>query len=111
MSDEVKSAVVGNVGSMIAFCIGEEDSAALAKQFQPYPEKTLLELARFEVCLKLVREGSKVEPFLASTLPPLPLPEEYHSRERVIARSRRGCVEVSAAVYAKQPMKPGMLPA
>ncbi len=75
------------MGSVIAFRLGEEDAPRLVKQFAPFPETTLLELARFEVLVKMLRAGQTVEPFLAATLPPIPV--YYGEREAVLARSRR----------------------
>jgi DNA helicase HerA-like ATPase len=87
LSDEVKSAIIGNVGSTIAFRVGEEDVPLLEQQFAPIPAATLLELSRFEACAKVLREGEVDQPMLIKALPPLPV--SFGHGTTALARSRR----------------------
>jgi hypothetical protein len=87
VDDEIRSAVIGNVGSIISFRVGEEDAPLLSRQFAPYQAQTLLELDRFEILVKLMRKGQVTEPFVAKSLPPLPV--HYGRGAMVLERSRR----------------------
>lgn len=99
LSDEVRSAVLGNVGSLICFRVGEQDAPTLEKQFAPFPAQTLLELPRFEACVKMLRGGEVPEPFLATSLPPLPV--AYGRGKTALERSRRHFARPRAEVEAK----------
>jgi len=68
----VRQAVFGNVGTLIAFRIGHTDAEVMEKEFgNTYPASTLADLNRYEVVVKLLSEGTNLEPFRAKTLPPL----------------------------------------
>ena len=82
LSDEIKKAVLGNVGTSIAFRTSAEDWPILEREFSPLPERTLRELSPFEVVVRL--DGGR--PFTAETLPPLLL--GYRKRQEVVKRSR-----------------------
>jgi TraM recognition site of TraD and TraG len=69
--EEMLSAILGNVGSLIAFRVGEEDAPMLAKQFAPFPPTRLLELGKYEVAARLLRDGQTSDAIAATTLPPL----------------------------------------
>lgn len=71
MPERVRAAVFGNVGTLIAFRIGFTDADLLAGEFDPYVATTLRELSRGEVCVRMVSGGEVLQPFLATTLPPL----------------------------------------
>jgi hypothetical protein len=87
LSEEVRSAIIGNVGSLICFRVGEEDAPLLEKQMAPFPAQTLLELARFEACAKVLRNGEVSDPFMIQSLPSLPV--SYGRGKTALARSRR----------------------
>ena len=86
--EEVRSAVFGNVGTLICFRVGAEDSEFLAKEFMPvFTEIDLVNLPKWEVYLKLMIDGIASEPFSAKTLPPLPI-EKGGQRDKIIRISR-----------------------
>lgn len=99
LPNEIAAAVFGNVGTMIAFRLGARDAPLLEREFAPYPATTLLELSRFEVCVKLMTGGEIREPFLARTLPPLAT--DFGRRELAAARSRRHFCRPRAEVEGK----------
>lgn len=87
LDEKVKSAVFGNVGTLIAFEVGAEDAELLAKEFYPiFDEKDLISLPKHQIYLKLLINGTASEPFSATTLPP-PNRKSYH-REEIIEHSR-----------------------
>jgi hypothetical protein len=71
MSDVVRNAVFGNVGTHIAFCVGEQDAKVLAGEFgNTYAPATFSSLDNFEVIAKMPFAGRYGEPFRATTDPP-----------------------------------------
>ena len=72
LSDAVREAIFGNVGTIIAFRVGATDAAILEKQFgADVPRaRDLVGLANFEIYLKLMVDGVQTKPFSARTLPP-----------------------------------------
>ena len=83
----IRQAVFGNAGSLIAFRVGERDAKALAEEFgNGYDPGQFSSLDNFEVLAKCLSGGRHGEPFFGHTLPPLELPGGH--RDEVIRRSR-----------------------
>lgn len=88
MEEEVRDAVFGNVGTLILFRIGAEDSEFLEREFMPdFTAQDLVNLTKYNVYLKLMIDGVAGRPFSAETLPPAPI-EEESNREKIIRASR-----------------------
>lgn len=94
MSDTVRGAVFGNVGSMISFRVSAEDAQILAQQFQPQFEPSdLLQMHNRHFIVNMVIGGEKAPAFSATTLnlPPPQVDNSHyiiqHSREQ-FARHR-----------------------
>jgi len=86
-STKVRDAVFGNVGTIVTFRVGAEDAEFLAKEFAPtFDETDLVNLAKYDVYLKLMIDGIASTPFSASTLPPLP--KDQDSKDKIIKVSR-----------------------
>ena len=101
MSEEVRDAVFGNIGTLICFRVGAEDAEFLEKEFTPeFTAEDLVNLDRFNIYLRLMIDGLSGRPFSAKTLPPLPLPERSF-RERIIKVSRERYGTERAAVEEK----------
>lgn len=87
VKDSILAAVLGNVGSLVAFRVGHEDAKALQMAFgETYAARHFSGLSNREVCAKLLTDGQDVEPFVGKTLPPVVRNCGY--RERIIHRSR-----------------------
>jgi hypothetical protein len=68
VSEEIMKAVFGNVGSFVAFRVGEADASVLERQFGGgYSRSQFTGLENFELCARLLNR----EPFLGKALPPL----------------------------------------
>lgn len=68
MQPEVRSAVFGNVGTLISFRVGPEDAALLAKEFEPvFTAHHLLNLGNRDFYVKLMIDGTPSRPFSART--------------------------------------------
>lgn len=66
LDPEIKSAVLGNVGTIISFRIGTEDTKIMAKEM--YPEidvEDLINLPNYKIYLKLMIDGKPSRPFSA----------------------------------------------
>lgn len=70
VSNDVRKAVLGNVGTLIAFRVGPEDAGLLAREFQPaFGVEDLLSLPHRHFYLKLMIDGTPSRPFSAETVP------------------------------------------
>lgn len=84
---EVQKAILGNAGTLISFSSGAEDAHILHQEFaEVFSENDLVNLANFQVAIKLMINGHSQRPFLATTLP-LPV-SKNQNREKVIKVSR-----------------------
>ncbi|MCR4330847.1 MAG: type IV secretion system DNA-binding domain-containing protein [Patescibacteria group bacterium] len=89
MEEEVRSAVFGNVGTMIVFRVGSFDADIFEKEFAPtFMAEDIVNLGFAQIYLKLMIDGVSSKPFSAMTLPPIALPP-VSSRDKVIESSRR----------------------
>ncbi|MFA4943007.1 MAG: CxxC-x17-CxxC domain-containing protein, partial [Patescibacteria group bacterium] len=89
LSEKVKPAVFGNVGTMIVFRVGAADAEELVREFTPtFTEEDLVNLPKYEMYLKLMIDGVSSDPFSARGLPPLAKDEETGNTEAVINNSR-----------------------
>jgi hypothetical protein len=88
MTDEVKAAVFGNVGTMITFRVGAVDGEAFEKEFAPYfTMDDIVNLSAYQVYLRLMIDGVGSKPFSAHTLPPVAKPAHSFA-QAVIEHSR-----------------------
>ncbi len=75
MSEEVRAAVFGNVGTMITFRVGAYDAEVLEKEFMPiFTAEDLVNLGAYQIYLKLMIDGVSSSPFSAATQTPIPKP-------------------------------------
>jgi hypothetical protein len=112
MSDEVRAAVFGNVGTMITFRVGAFDADVLEKEFAPvFVAEDLVNLGFTQIYLKLMIDGIGSHPFSATTLPPI-APPEKSIRKDVIENSRKQFAHPRADVedFIKEWYKPVVLP-
>ncbi|OGH83717.1 MAG: hypothetical protein A2261_03525, partial [Candidatus Magasanikbacteria bacterium RIFOXYA2_FULL_44_8] len=87
LSEEVLAAVIGNIGTIISFRVGSTDSEILEKEFAPvFMGTDIVNLAKFQIFLKLMIDGIASQPFSAMTLPPIA--QCTHSMDKVIKVSR-----------------------
>lgn len=88
MSDEVRAAVFGNVGTMITFRVGSYDAEVLEKEFAPtFTAEDLVNLGFAQIYLKLMINGIGSPPFSATTLD-RPKLSSASFADRVVAASR-----------------------
>jgi len=89
MSEEVRAAVFGNVGSMISFRVGAFDSEIMEKEFAPqFTAEDMVNLGFCQIYLKLMIDGISSPPFSATTLPPIKK-EEITYVPQIVESSRQ----------------------
>jgi hypothetical protein len=87
MDEKMRAAILGNVGTIIAFRVGIEDAKILAREFYPvFGESDLVSLPNYHIYLRLMIEGMPSTAFSATTLPPL---ARRRSHKTEIIRSSR----------------------
>ncbi len=89
MTDEVRAAVFGNVGTMCIYRVGAYDAEVLEKEFAPYfTAEDIVNLQKYQMYLKLMIDGVTSQPFSAAGMAPIPKPEISYL-EQIIASSRQ----------------------
>ena len=88
MSQEVKDAVFGNVGSMIAFRMGADDARSMQRYFEPrFEEYDLVHMHNRHVVINMTIDGEKSPAFSAITLD-MP-PQTTDESAAIISQSRQ----------------------
>ncbi len=65
----IRSAILGNAGTIISFRVGMEDAEILAKEFYPeFAPVDLVSLPNYSTYLRLMVDGKVSEPFSAETV-------------------------------------------
>ena len=71
LTDEIREAVFGNVGSVVSFRTGAEDAEFLVKQFEPiFNTNDLINIDNFNAHIKLMINNQTSKPFNLATYPP-----------------------------------------
>ena len=71
LTDKIKGAVFGNVGTICSFRVGPEDAEFLEKQFAPiFSARDIVNLNNRNAYIRLLAEGKPIRPFNMETLPP-----------------------------------------
>lgn len=100
MTDVVRDAVFGNVGTTISFRVSADDAPILVKQFEPtFTEGDLVQLNNRNFIISMIINGEKVPAFTATTLSIPETPKDNF--EAIIAHSRATYARPRAAVEAE----------
>jgi Type IV secretion-system coupling protein DNA-binding domain len=95
VDEDILYAILGNVGTVITFRIGQRDALLLKQEFHPvFDEVDLVNLPRYSIYLKLLINGTTSQPFSACSLPLTH--KKYYLKEEIVTHSRM--------VYAKEKM-------
>ncbi len=91
LSEKIRDAVFGNVGSLIAFRIGSQDAEVLSKQLAPvFTEDDLINLDNFNACVRLLISGETSVPFNIKTIRSEPGDRNVATALRNASRSKYG---------------------
>lgn len=71
LDEELEAAILGNVGTIVAFRVGAYDAEVLAKEFAPhFNQEALVNLSQHHIAIKLMINGISSQAFSGVTLPP-----------------------------------------
>lgn len=98
MSEEVRAAVFGNVGSLVSFQVGIDDAKVLSEQFdeERVLPAHLAGLPKYKVYNRIMVEGMTTPVFSGDTLPPPDLETDEDREERA-----QKIIDFSRQRYAK----------
>jgi hypothetical protein len=75
LSDEIRDAVFGNMGTIVSFRVGQNDVDSLSKYFQPlFDGDDLLRVPNYNTIVRTLIGGVPTQPFSMATMPPLGTP-------------------------------------
>ncbi len=119
MSETVRGAVFGNVGTMISFRVSADDAPILSKQFEPqFEANDLLQMHNRNFIINMVIGGEKAPAFSARTLqlPPAQADnsativahtrENYSRRREDVERSINDLIQPPEQFQKKKPQPP-----
>jgi len=85
LSEKLRDAVFGNVGTIISFRVGPEDSKYLEGEFNPpFDRNDLVNLPKYHIYLKLMVDGTTSHPFSAITFPSSQIGKVKKNKEKII---------------------------
>jgi hypothetical protein len=88
LSEEIRSAILGNAGTVITFRIGSEDAELFEKELYPiFTREDVITLPAYHIYLKLLIDGTQSQPFSAVTLPIQA--KKYHLKHECVYYSRK----------------------
>jgi hypothetical protein len=101
LPESVASAILGNVGTLIAFTLCSEEAEFLEREFHPeFSADDHLTLPKYNVYMKLSINGSTSSPFSAVTMPPSK-PSEVSARQRIVLQTRQRYCEVKPSIEVR----------
>lgn len=81
LSEEIRDAVFGNMGTIIAFRVGQNDVEALSRYFKPiFEPDDLLRIPNYNAIVRTLINGVPTQPFSMAALPSLGTPNENLSQ-------------------------------
>jgi energy-coupling factor transporter ATP-binding protein EcfA2 len=88
LHEDIRKAILGNVGTIISFRIGANDAEILKPEFNSlFDVEDFIRLPQYAIYLKLLIDGTTSEPFSAFTLPITQ--EKQFTKNEVIEHSRK----------------------
>ena len=88
MTDSVRDAVFGNVGTTISFRVSADDAPILAKQFEPvFDQADLIQMNNRHFVISMIINGEKAPAFSATTLSLPTTPQDNF--DQIVQSSRR----------------------
>jgi hypothetical protein len=127
LTQEIRDAVFGNMGTIVAFRVGQNDVESLGKYFQPiFDADDLLRVPNFNTIVRTLVGGVPTQPFSMATLPSLGTPNprlsealkqlsaaKYGRPKSIVGKeiSERMITAAEAAAAARGPLPSGPPPA
>jgi hypothetical protein len=111
LSEEIRDAVFGNVGTIVSFRVGDADADALAKQMRPaFDSSDLLRVPNYNTVVRTLIGGVPTQPFSMATLPPVGEPSEQLAaalKQLTAAKYGRPRSAVEKEIFDRLATKPG----
>jgi len=86
-SEEVRNAIIGNVGNIISFRVGESDARVMQREFgDGFNASQFTDLGNYEVRVKRLEQGRYAAPFHGMTLPPQ---GQFRARREILIKQSR----------------------
>ncbi len=115
LSEEIRDAVFGNMGTIVAFRVGQNDVDILSKYFQPaFDAEDLLRVPNYNTITRTLVGGVPTQSFSMSTLPPLGNPNPQLSlalKQLSAAKYGKPKGKVEADIFARLATKEDPKPA
>ncbi len=70
LPENIKDAVLGNVGTILSFEVGAEDAEILSREFLPMKVEDFMNLPKFNFYIKLMIDGKTSHAFSGISIPP-----------------------------------------
>lgn len=118
LTDEIRDSVFGNMGTIVAFRVGQNDVDILSKYFQPlFDPEDLLRVPNHNTIVRTLVSGVPTQSFSMSTVPPMGNPNQKLGdalKQLSAAKYGRPKAKVEAEIFERitteeQP-KPGSVP-
>jgi hypothetical protein len=110
LSEEVRDAVFGNVGTVVTFRVGTNDAEFLAKQFAPiFDIDDMQFLPNYNTAVRMLIGGVPVQPFSMATLPQLGQPNKQLAdalKQLSAAKYGRAKAVVEAEIFKRMETQP-----
>jgi hypothetical protein len=110
LTEEIRDAIFGNIGTTIAFRVGDRDAEALDKYFRPsFDESDLLRLPNFNTIVRTMIDGVPTQPFSMATMPPLGTPNlklAQALKQLTAAKYGRPKAKVEEEIFARMETEP-----
>jgi hypothetical protein len=77
LTEEIRDAIFGNVGTIVSFRVGTADAEYLSKQFAPsFDAEDLQKIPNYNAAVRMLIGGVPTQPFSMAGLPPLGTPNK-----------------------------------
>ena len=114
LTEEIRDAVFGNMGTIVAFRVGQNDVESLSRYFQPlFDGDDLVRVPNFNTIMRTLIGGVPTQPFSMATLPTLGTPNEKLAealKQLSAAKYGRPKAKVESEIFGrlttKEPTKP-----
>lgn len=104
LDETIRSAIFGNVGTLISFVMGASDAEIFSKEYGSlYSPADLVALGKHEIVMKLSIDNMMSSPFPAKTLPLPALKNENREKIIEISKERYGRVMVEESTATPLP--------
>lgn len=102
LTDEIREAIIGNIGTVICGRIGVTDAELMVKRFQPtFDISDLQDIPNHEAVIEMLIDGLPTDPFTIALPPPMGNPSEEafeRARQRSIEKYAKPRAEVEREI-------------